>query len=82
MAGKGRPKKPPELKILEGTFRADRDGDPSDQVQASGLPARPRGLKGEAKKFWDAVVPLLTAAGVAAAQPAPARPARIWFSGR
>jgi P27 family predicted phage terminase small subunit len=68
----GRPRKPDELKILEGTFRKDRDGDPSQAVQATGEPAPPPHLKGEALAFWSEVVPGLVATGVAKAADAPA----------
>ncbi len=59
-----RPRKPHELKVLEGTFRPDRDGDPAT-VPASGSPAPPAHLKGEALAFWKSVVPGLIEAGVA-----------------
>jgi P27 family predicted phage terminase small subunit len=61
----GRPRKPDEVKILEGTFRQDRDGDPSASVVADGIPEPPAHLKGDALKFWSEVVPGLIAAGLA-----------------
>ncbi len=63
----GRPRKPVAAKILAGTFRPDRDGDPASQVQAAGVPEAPAHLDGEARACWDRIVPGLAASGVAAA---------------
>jgi len=68
----GRPRKPIALKITEGTFRADRDGDLAAQVQAGGSPSPPEHLAGDALEFWNQVVPGLISAGVAAACDSPA----------
>lgn len=54
-------------KILAGTFRQDRDGDPSSAVQAGGVPEPPAHLADEALAFWQQVVPGLVSSGVAAA---------------
>ena len=67
MARTGRPKKPVALKILQGTFRADRDGDPSHAVIGDGTPEMPKDLTGEAKKLWEQIVPGLVALGIAKA---------------
>jgi phage terminase small subunit len=67
----GRPRKPVEAKILEGTFRADKDGDPTTFL-APGEPVPPPHLKGPALEFWGEVVPGLVALGVARAADAPA----------
>lgn len=64
----GRPRKPDEMKILDGTWRADRDGDPSADVVADGEPVPPSFLKGEALRFWREVVPGLVASGIAKAR--------------
>lgn len=63
----GRPRKPDEVHILEGTFRPDRHGDPSASVVADGEPTPPRHLKGEALAFWKDTVPGLVTRKVAAA---------------
>jgi P27 family predicted phage terminase small subunit len=60
-----RPRKPDELHVLEGTFRADRHGDPAVSVVADGQPTPPAHLRGDALAFWGEVVPGLVAAGVA-----------------
>lgn len=56
-----------QAKILAGTFRQDRDGDPSSAVRAGGAPEPPAHLAGEALAFWQQVVPGLVSSGVAAA---------------
>lgn len=61
----GRPRKPDELKILDGTFRADKDGDPAVLVPGDGEPVPPGHLKGEALTFWKQIVLQLLKMGVA-----------------
>lgn len=63
----GKPRKPDELKILDGTFRKDKDGDPAQSVIAEGEPAMPPHLKGDAAAFWGEIVPQLLKMGVAKA---------------
>lgn len=63
----GRPRKPVAAKILDGSFRADRDGDPSTLVLPGGTPQPPPDLAGEALAFWHKVVPGLVATRIAAA---------------
>lgn len=63
----GRPRQPDEIKILNGTWRADRDGDPTTAVVADGEPTPPRYLKKEALAFWREIVPPLVANGIAKA---------------
>jgi len=58
----GRPRKPAPIKILEGTFRADRD---TPGVIADGTPTPPASLKGDALRLWGEIVPGLVARGVA-----------------
>jgi P27 family predicted phage terminase small subunit len=71
MKRRGRHKKPVELKILEGTFRRDRDGDPDAPV-AGGEALMPKSLKGDARKFWQAYVPDLISRGLARTVDTPA----------
>lgn len=59
----GRPRKPIETKLLSGTHRTDRDGDPQTAIQADGTPIKPTSLTGDAAKFWDEWVPKLVAMG-------------------
>ena len=66
--GKGRPKKPDELHVLQGTWRKDRNGDPSTECVAGGEPEMTRKLKGEALKYWRRLVPDLMASGLAKAR--------------
>jgi phage terminase small subunit len=61
----GRPRKPVEAKILQGTFRADRDGAPGVQIQADGEPVPEVRLTGKALAFWRSRVPDLVARGLA-----------------
>jgi P27 family predicted phage terminase small subunit len=68
---RGRPKKPDDLKILDGTWRRDRDGKPEERVQAEGEPVPPSHLKGESLSFWKHVVPGLIKSGVAKEADAP-----------
>lgn len=70
-AGPGRPSKPVALKVLDGTYRESKDGPLAEQVMASGVPVAPADLDGEARAFWDQVVPGLVAIGVAVAMDAP-----------
>lgn len=58
------PKSASELKIA-GTYREDRHGDRDQIPEAAGVPKKPRGLKGEAAKHWNAVVPQLVTTGAA-----------------
>jgi phage terminase small subunit len=64
-------RKPNEMHILDGTFRADRHGDPSEAVVAEGEPLPPAWLKGEALAFWSEVVPQVVQLRVARAIDAP-----------
>src|SRR6516165_7160845 len=71
MGRRGPHKKPAELKILEGTFRRDRDGAPAVAF-AGGEAVLPKRLKGEARKFWKAYVPDLISRGLARTVDTPA----------
>ena len=67
---RGRPRKPVERKILDGTFRQDRDGPaPAGPL---GEPAKPPFLSPIAADLWDLVVPGLVAQGVAGERDTPA----------
>lgn len=60
----GRPRKPIQAKILDGSYREDRDG-PIPPATGS-PPESPAGLHGEALAFWGRVVPDLIERGVVA----------------
>lgn len=66
--GKGRPRKPDELHVLQGTWTATRHGDPEARVQADGEPVPSRKLTGPALAYWKRLVPGLVACGVAKAR--------------
>src|SRR6516162_1278228 len=70
MARRGRPGKPIELHVLEGTFDRRRHAGQAD-VGAEGVPLPPRGLGRAALAFWRQVVPELIRAGIARAIDAP-----------
>lgn len=61
---RGRRAKSPEMLKLNGTYREDRHGDRAD-LQVGGEPKRPTHLKGEARKLWNTVVPVLVEQGYA-----------------
>ncbi len=60
---RGRPRKPTQAKVLEGTYRRDRDGDPA-AIVADGQPRPPKPLKGDALKLWQDLVPGFVAGGL------------------
>jgi phage terminase small subunit len=68
----GRPRKSTADHERDGTLRHDRHFGRLREPKFSGAPKRPRGLRGEAKKFWDSIVPQLVAKGVAKQIDAPA----------
>lgn len=55
----GRPRKPIELHVAEGTFRADRHGIKPDESEESKPPVKPADLDGDAAEFWDRIVGVL-----------------------
>lgn len=55
----GRPRKPLEKHLLDGTFRADRHGPPPDDAGAVAPPVKPADLAGDASEFWDRIVGVL-----------------------
>ena len=59
------PPKPTKLKVLEGTHRPDRWGDPNHEMSPDGLPVEAVTLDGAAREHWDDVVPVLIQTGVA-----------------
>lgn len=56
----GRPRKPIEKHVLDGTFRADRHGPAPDDLGAVRPPAKPADLGGAAGEFWDRLLAVLT----------------------
>jgi len=82
MGRRGPPKKPLELKLLEGTYRRDRDGDLSTMLRAPGEPQKPTDLDGAAGEFWDRWVPHLVALGVAKEIDTPALEQMCFWWGR
>ena len=67
----GRKRKPDSIKILQGTYRSDRQGAPELKPSPDGAPVKPEFALPEAGAFWDAYVPELVRMGVAAAVDAP-----------
>jgi phage terminase small subunit len=65
--GRGRPRKPTSLHIVEETLDPSKHADRAFEPLADGTPRCPRDLKGEARKFWERVVPQLVRMGVAKA---------------
>lgn len=63
MALAGRPPKTLDQLNRDGTFRADRHAARAAAPKATGRPTCPRSLAGDARKFWNAVVPELVANG-------------------
>jgi len=62
----GRPPKPLALKVLDGTFRADRDATAlATGIVADGTPSKPDDMLPEASSFLDRFVPKLVEMGVA-----------------
>jgi phage terminase small subunit len=60
MAKRGRKPKPPQLRIVDGSFRSDRHGAKAEAAKSAaaamaafGKLERPKWLKGEARKAWD-----------------------------
>jgi phage terminase small subunit len=77
---KGRPRKPAAVKILEGTFRQDRDGDP-ENLPGTGEPAPAEKLRSDAAAFWNEHVPRLIQEGRVKADDGPALTAMCQFWG-
>ena len=75
MAGKpgrsGRKRKADSLKIADGTYRADRSGDPDSKPKPLGKPTKPEFEGQEASDFWDKYVVELIDLGVATSLDAP-----------
>lgn len=63
MAGKGRPRKPTALKLLQGTARPDRMN-PNEPQPEVVIPKKPAHLKGEAGREWKRIVPELVGLGL------------------
>ncbi len=58
----GRPKKPDEVKKLQGTYRGDRSS--NSQPAFTGTPLLPRWLDGRARLEWQRVAPQLRKLGM------------------
>lgn len=65
MSDRGRPRKPRNLKLIEGTYREDREPDhpPTPQAEA---PTCPTWLGREAKRIWRRLAPELAEVGLLA----------------
>ena len=61
----GRPRKPDLVKIADGTYRKDRDGNPEEKPNPTGFPVKPSNLVGLAGEHWDYNVPRLIEIGIA-----------------
>jgi phage terminase small subunit len=59
----GRQKKPTALKILQGTYRADRDAE-SVKFSADNIPPMPKGLHPIAQAEWNELTPLCVNKGL------------------
>ena len=64
MSNAGRPRKPPQLKVLEGTFRKDRDSQAANSEKPIGAPACPVWLPKSAKKYWKQIAGELEKSGL------------------
>jgi phage terminase small subunit len=62
---------PVEVKVMKGTYRADRDGPRPVLFRPGGVPVMPADFKGEARALWEAVVPGLVEVGLVGAADAP-----------
>ncbi|TNE75502.1 MAG: P27 family phage terminase small subunit [Gammaproteobacteria bacterium] len=60
----GRPKKPTQLKVVDGSFRPDRDSQGAAASKPVGLPDCPVWLPKSAKKYWKDIGPRLADAGL------------------
>lgn len=65
MTARGRPRKPLPERLLEGSYRADRHGNPDEVWLPDGLPTMPDWLDGDAKLLWQSLLPELKKRGVA-----------------
>ncbi len=63
---RGRPPKPTRLKVISGTYRADRHGPKArnEPMPRRGRPQCPSWLSGEAKSKWRKIVPELDRLGL------------------
>ena len=61
---RGRPSKPTQLKVLQGTFRKDRDDHGASSAKPVGVPKCPAWLSKQAKKYWKEVGPELAKSGL------------------
>jgi len=61
----GRKRKPTALRVMDGTMRSDRYGDPDAEpgVVVNGVPSCPSDMGEAGRKIWDAVLPLIVRHG-------------------
>lgn len=65
MGKRGPPKKPTSLRVLHGTTRKDRYGDPGDEVTpAASTDAPPEHLQDIAREMWQQLAPELKRLGL------------------
>lgn len=55
----GRPRKPVDLRLLEGSYQPSRHGPLPEPEETAPKPVKPAGLTGESGKMWDRLLPLL-----------------------
>ena len=63
MGKRGPAPKPTSLKLIQGTYRKDRAA-PNEPQPEPGVPTCPAHLKGEARREWKRIAPVLQSMGV------------------
>jgi len=66
--GRGRPRKPNDMKLIDGTWRADRHGSIEGALKAEGTPAMPKGMSKNAKECWQSLIGRLSSSGRASTE--------------
>ena len=64
----GRPRKPNDLKLIEGTWRDDRHRPIEGVLKAEGTPTMPRGMSKDAQECWKQLMGRLSSTGRASAE--------------
>lgn len=67
MGTRGPRREPTAMKVAKGTYRADKQGDPADELQTipmTDVPPAPESLGTKGREVWERVGPILVAAGV------------------
>lgn len=75
----GRPRKPTAAKVLDGSYRADRDGPIDGVVKGAGAPVPPADMTDAARAYWDRLCPQLVKAGVACESDSDALALLCWW---